>query len=270
MDGQRSDRIARSLATRMGRRQALLAALGLGGAGLGAIVRAAGGVGAAQSVCKGMGEPCTLWVRCCEGLACVGAPMNPNAGVCTAGVTPRSAGGNGGTGGGGNGGGGQAPTLTPGSGQGSTATATATAGSGATTTPTATSTATTTPTATATPTGDVRRRQVRVDVVCQRTPDRVRVENKGGAPITIETIVAEYRANSGGADGRRVFYIEEDLGPGRVAVFEFGPGSGRDGTNRELFAEGQEGVVEVETTAGTVRELCREPDEARAATSADA
>lgn len=95
MDDRRFDDVARAIghsASPTTRRRALLGALGVGAAGFAAIFRAKGGSGAAtQPLCANEGEPCTIWGGCCGELTCVGNAVNPNNGVCVAGVAPRVA-----------------------------------------------------------------------------------------------------------------------------------------------------------------------------------
>ncbi len=252
MDGRRLDDLAHALATGVSRRRAVLGAVGLGATGVVAAFRA----GTSQVVCKEEGAPCTLWVACCEGLTCVGTAVNPNNGVCVAGLaqprlpdedpnsprtpTPTKATGSG------NGQGGQTPTAT--------ATTTTTTNSTSNTTPT------TTPTVTATPTedaGEARRRSIRVEADCEGSPDKVRIENRGDVPITIETITARYSAGSSKED--RIVTIGRIVEGERATTFEFGPGSGRDGlTHQELFSEGESGSIEVDTSAGFFRVSCED------------
>ncbi len=92
MDEQRFDQVTHTLAAPATRRRALLGALGLGAAGIAAAFRARGGaVAVGQPVCQAEGAACTIWVGCCGDLTCVGTAMNPNNGVCVAGVPTRAA-----------------------------------------------------------------------------------------------------------------------------------------------------------------------------------
>ena len=78
MNGRRFDDLAKRLASPATRRNYLVGALGLITSGW---IVARGGI-AAQPVCKEDGEPCTLWVKCCDGRGRItvnGVPLNEGA-----------------------------------------------------------------------------------------------------------------------------------------------------------------------------------------------
>lgn len=207
------------MARPIGRRRAVLGALGVGVAAVAAAVRARAGVGApAVQGCRAAGEACSAWLLCCPGLTCLPTNFNPNSGICT------------------------------GTNAGTSARTTAVAGTVA---PTATATAAPTQTPTPSPTpAPVQRRRIDVSARCNRGIDQILVENRDNVPLTIETIRIggiDYGVNrtiAGGRTGR----FEFGNGAGRDRV-----------RRRELIGDDDRPkVVTLLTSDGTFRVACRD------------
>ena len=215
MDDGRIDRAARALGLGRSRRAAARILVGAvtGGAA------SAAGLLAAFPACRGADEPCTLWVPCCGGLACVAPRTNPNDGVCR----PASS----------------VPTPVP--------------------TPTRaprmrSDNRTPTPSPIATGTAAATQ-DVEIRLACEGQPEETTIENAGDETVTVEEVESlhEPRPNE------EPYEVSDKVRPGKSITYETGTGAKgkRELSGNEIYDnEATDEGVRVVTSAGTFTAEC--------------